>query len=176
MINSTPEAPASSAPLDGAALRHLIERNVDRDVQEKLRTPLRFHHRFIDECEHELHRLGVAVEGILERETRRNLDRLHTTLRAIVRSCVVDAQDVDEELLLPLILKRLVDATDEYAHAISLPATRSTHRDALVTFQRELTDAHLPWARQLLDRMTLNDSLPAAERLSLSTVFFAGKK
>lgn len=176
MFSVKPESTTRSVPLEGAALRDLIVTNADQEVKKVLGAPLSFHSKFIEDCKRELDRLETAAESVLERETRRDLDQLLTTLRAIARSCATDTHDVDEELLLPLIIKRLSDATDEYAHAISLPTSRITHRESLATFQKELQETHLPWALKLLDRMTLNDSLPAAERLSLSTVFFSGTK
>ncbi len=156
-------------------LLSLIDTSFDKEVELQLQAPRSYQDKFTAKLETGVEKLSRATEGILVRETRQNLDRLVTWLKAITRSCLQDPSDIDLELALPMIINQIADAAEDYASAVSLPRLREQHRQTLTSFEREIREVRLPWARALLDKMSLNDSLPAAERLALSTSFFKEK-
>ena len=174
LSNSIAEAAnrETTTPEDLAAL---IESSANANVEKALGVPKSFLEKFVAQVELEIDRLSASAQGILVREFRQDLDRLTTTLRAMVRSCRSDPQDVNEELALASIVRDIADATDEYAAQISKPSGREQHAETLAAIEKDIKEVRLPWARKLLDRMTANDEMPAAERLTLSTSFFKEK-
>lgn len=168
------ERPADQ-PGDLATLIQASFKAADADVERQLGVPKSFQDKFISEVETEVERLAASAQGILVREFRQDLDRLVTTIRAMARSCRNDPQDIDEELTLPSITRDIADAAEEYALHVSRPNGRQIHGEKLAAIETDIKEVRLPWARRLLDRMTANDTLPAAERLKLTSSFFKEK-
>ncbi len=167
-INTKEQDPEKSAEEFVA----LVEAAANKTVNKHLGVQKGYLNEFLSEVSTEATRLSIARDSILNREFRKDLDRLVTTITAIVRQCRQDPNDINEELALASIVREIADSVDEYGKEISRPHRRPHHEGILRAVEKDIRETRLPWARKLLERMSLNDLMPAAERLGLSTTFF----
>jgi hypothetical protein len=174
MINFQ-ESPLTTEKDRAAELLRLITQKAEKEVLNTLATGKSFSDQFLGEVSQEIDRLQSASETILQREFRQELIRLVTTLRAIVNSCWQDSNNINQELALASIVRDIADAVDEYGGLVSLHNGRTRYDKALSKLEIDIKETRLPWARQLLERMTKSDEAPAAERLELSSAFFKRK-
>lgn len=154
----------------------IIDRNAERTVAQHLGVRKNFLDEFLGEVTHEIDRLHAASRGVLVREFRKDLDRLTATLRGMVSTCRRDPEDINLELALASIVRDIADAVDEYGAIVSRRGGAANQKDKVESVERDIREVRLPWARKLLERMSANDTTPAADRLQLSSAFFESKQ